>query len=124
MTELAHLEHYTQHPVFSGEPVDVAQYCDFITGNVIKYLWRCPFKKSLMTDLAKAADYCRNLPAPNISIVPQQVVDRMQAEADAALDGRDSDLLWCTTTAILHILNRRYADALDLINIAIGKAGQ
>lgn len=124
MSDPVNPDHYHGHPVFTGECYDVTQYCDFTAGNCCKYLWRQGRKDSTVQDLRKAAWYAEHLPAPNISIVPQQVVDRMQAEADAALDGRDSDLLWCTTTAILHILNRRYSDALDLINIAIGKADQ
>lgn len=121
MTELEHLPHYTCHPVFSGEPIDVAQYCDFVTGNAVKYLWRCTFKGQLLEDLVKSADYVRNLPAPCTPIIPQSVVDRLAGEADPFLEDHESDVLWLTVAAIMHLVRRQHQDAADLVNLAIGR---
>ena len=50
-----HPAHYT---ALAGiEPIDIAKFCDFCTGNVIKYVLRAPFKGSLVDDLKKAAWY-------------------------------------------------------------------
>nr|DAJ51227.1 MAG TPA: nucelotide kinase [Caudoviricetes sp.] len=50
-----HPAHYT---ALAGiEPIDIAKFCDFCTGNIIKYILRAPFKGSLVDDLKKAAWY-------------------------------------------------------------------
>lgn len=114
--------HYQDHPVFSGECWEVAQFCDFATGNAIKYCWRQGRKDDTAQELNKALWYVSQLPAPNISIIPQAVVDRLRAEYEDALDGAESDLLWLTTTAIMAVVDRKYQDAGDLIRMAIGRA--
>ena len=49
--------HYTQHP--SGvECIEIVEHFGFNLGNVIKYLWRAPFKhKDILVDLKKAQFY-------------------------------------------------------------------
>ena len=122
MDAVNHPAHY-RHPVFSGECYDVIKYCDLTTGNVIKYLWRCGRKDATLQDLNKALWFVSALPAPNISIIPQAVADRLRDEAaDTLHDDHTSDLLWLTTTAILRIIDRKYQDAADLITMAIGRA--
>ena len=123
MSDAINPRHYQDHPVFSGECWEVAKFCDFATGNAIKYLWRCGRKDDTAQELNKALWYVSQLPAPNISIIPQAVVDRLRDEAaDALHDDHTSDLLWLTTTAILRIIDRKYQDAADLITMAIGRA--
>lgn len=112
--------HYKSHPVFSGECWDVARYCDFATGNALKYLWRCGRKDAAMQELDKSTWYVRQLPAPCTPIIPQAVVDRLAAEAAPFLEDHESDVLWLTVAAIMHLVNRRHQDAADLITMAIG----
>ena len=111
--------HYQDHPVFSGECWEVAQFCDFATGNAIKYLWRCGRKDDTAQELNKALWYVSQLPAPNISIIPQAVVDRLDAEATPFLEDHESDVLWLTVAAIMYLVRRQHQDAADLVNLAI-----
>lgn len=113
--------YYQDHPVFSGECWEVAQFCDFATGNCIKYLWRAGRKDDTAQDLRKALWYVQQLPAPCTPIIPQSVVDRLAAEAASFLDDHESDVLWMTVAAIMHLVRRQHQDAADLINIAIGR---
>lgn len=49
-------DHYNEHP--SGvECIDIAEAFNFNLGNVIKYIWRAPFKDAQITDLKKALWY-------------------------------------------------------------------
>jgi len=53
-----HPSHYTSHP--SGvECIDITKHMDFLTGNVIKYIWRSGLKSttSELEDLKKAQFY-------------------------------------------------------------------
>lgn len=51
--------HYKQHP--SGiECIEVSRHFSFNLGNVIKYIWRAPFKLAQLEDLKKAAWYLNN----------------------------------------------------------------
>lgn len=48
--------HYSMHP--SGiECITIAQSFNFNLGNVIKYIWRAPYKGHLVEDLEKAKWY-------------------------------------------------------------------
>lgn len=111
--------YYQDHQVFSGECWEVAQFCDFATGNALKYLWRCGRKDDTAQDLSKALWYIRQLPAPCTPIVPQSVVDRLTAEAAPFLEDHESDVLWLTVAAIMHLVRRQHQDAADLVNLAI-----
>lgn len=57
-----HPSHYAQK-VLGREPIDVAQWQKFCTGNVIKYLWRYPYKGKPLEDLQKARWYARRAAA-------------------------------------------------------------
>ncbi len=49
-------EHYRTHP--SGiEPLAVIKYETFLRGNILKYVWRAPYKGNELADLIKARDY-------------------------------------------------------------------
>lgn len=111
--------HYQDHPVFSGECWEVMQFCDAATGNACKYLWRCGRKDDTAQDLRKALWYIQQLPAPCAPIIPQSVVDRLDAEATPFLEDHESDVLWLTVAAIMHLVRRQHQDAADLINLAI-----
>ncbi|MEU3690504.1 DUF3310 domain-containing protein [Streptomyces narbonensis] len=53
---VSHPSHYTSHP--SGiEAIELTRHHDFLTGNVLKYLLRAPYKGSEVQDLKKAAQY-------------------------------------------------------------------
>lgn len=114
--------HYQDHPVFTGECYDIIKFCDLTTGNCIKYLWRQGRKDSVVQDLNKALWYIRQLPAPCTPIIPQSVVDRLDAEATPFLEDHESDVLWLTVAAIMHLVRRHHQDAADLVNLAIGRA--
>lgn len=114
--------HYQDHPVFTGECYDIIKFCDLTTGNCIKYLWRQGRKDSVVQDLRKAMWYIQQLPAPCTPIVPQSVVDRLTAEAAPFLEDHESDVLWLTVAAIMHLVRRQHQDASDLVNLAIGRA--
>ena len=113
--------HYQDHPVFTGECYDIIKFCDLTTGNCIKYLWRQGRKDSVVQDLRKALWYVQQLPAPCTPIVPQSVVDRLTAEAAPFLADHESDVLWLTVAAIMHLVRRQHQDAADLVNLAIGR---
>lgn len=121
MDAVNHPAHY-RHPVFSGECYDVIKYCDLTTGNVIKYLWRTGRKDATLQDLNKALWFVSALPAPNISIIPQAIVDRMAKESAAFREESESDVLWCTVVAIIHLVNRRHDAAAEFIRMAIQRA--
>lgn len=113
--------HYQDHPVFTGECWEVMQFCDAATGNALKYAWRAGRKDDTTQDLNKALWYIQQLPAPCTPIIPQSVVDRLTAEADPFLEDHESDVLWLTVAAVMHLVRRQYQDAADLVNIAIGR---
>ncbi|MFF0745279.1 DUF3310 domain-containing protein [Streptomyces sp. NPDC004111] len=53
---VSHPSHYTSHP--SGiEAIELTRHHDFLTGNVLKYVLRAPYKGSEVQDLKKAAQY-------------------------------------------------------------------
>ncbi|MFE3579117.1 DUF3310 domain-containing protein [Streptomyces vinaceus] len=55
---VSHPSHYTSHP--SGiEAIELTRHHDFLTGNVLKYLLRAPYKGSEVQDLKKAAQYLK-----------------------------------------------------------------
>ena len=114
--------YYQDHQVFSGECWEVAQFCDFATGNALKYVWRAGRKDDTAQDLRKALWYIRQLPAPCTPIIPQSVVGRLAAEAAPFLEDHESDVLWMTVAAIMHLVRRQHQDAADLVNLAIGRA--
>lgn len=111
--------YYRDHPAFSFEAIEVAKYMDFITGNVFKYLMRAGRKGDRLEDLAKAHWYLEHLPAPNISIIPQQMVDIVAAQARAFLEDRESDVEWLTVAAILHLILDDRETARDMVQTAI-----
>jgi hypothetical protein len=49
-----HPHHYTQYPV---EVIEITEHLDFLTGNVVKYVLRAPYKGNQLEDLKKAAWY-------------------------------------------------------------------
>ena len=108
--------------MFTGECWDVAKFCDFATGNALKYAWRAGRKDDTAQDLCKALWYIRQLPAPCTPIIPQSVVDRLAAEAAPFLEDHESDVLWLTVSAIMHLVRRQHQDAAELVNLAIGRA--
>lgn len=59
-SEVEHPKHYTSHP--SGiECIQVTEHMDFLTGNIIKYVWRAGLKKDKLEDLKKARWYLERL---------------------------------------------------------------
>ncbi|RST07989.1 DUF3310 domain-containing protein [Streptomyces sp. WAC07149] len=53
---VSHPPHYTSHP--SGiEAIELTRHHDFLTGNVLKYVLRAPYKGAQVQDLKKAAQY-------------------------------------------------------------------
>lgn len=58
---VSHPSHYTSHP--SGiECIQVTEHMDFLTGSIIKYLWRKDFKyETPLEDLKKARFYLNRL---------------------------------------------------------------
>lgn len=50
--------HYTQFPV---EVIELTEHLDFLTGNIVKYVVRAPFKGSQLEDLKKAEWYLARL---------------------------------------------------------------
>lgn len=62
-----HPEHYRLR-VLGREPIDVAQWQKFCTGNVIKYLWRYPYKGKPLEDLQKARWYAQRAAADNETV--------------------------------------------------------
>lgn len=123
MTDMInHPPHYAAHPVFTGEAYDLCQYCDFTTGNAIKYCWRAGAKDSTLQDLQKSQWYLDRLPAPNISIIPANLVAKVEQEATEWLYDHDTNIRWCTVAAILHIVRGNHDTARELVNKAIGIA--
>lgn len=55
-TDITHPTHYTSRDI-GFECIDIVQYQPFCTGNVIKYLWRYPYKGRPLEDLKKARWY-------------------------------------------------------------------
>lgn len=51
-------KHYTQFPV---EVIDLTEHLDFLSGNVVKYVVRAPFKGRQLEDLRKAEWYLKRL---------------------------------------------------------------
>lgn len=119
MSGVVHPDHYRGHPAFSFEAIEVAKYMDFCTGNVFKYLMRAGRKGDQLEDLCKALAYMDYLPAPNISIIPQQLVDALAAQARLYLEDRESDVEWLSVAAILHLILDDRPTARDLIVNAI-----
>lgn len=52
-----HPSHYTRHPVFGVESIEVTRQLDFSRGNAVKYLWRAGRKGSPRQDVEKALWY-------------------------------------------------------------------
>jgi Protein of unknwon function (DUF3310) len=50
--------HYTQYGV---EVIDLTENLDFLTGNIVKYVVRAPFKGEQLQDLLKAQWYLNRL---------------------------------------------------------------
>lgn len=114
-------DYYRDHPAFSFEAIEVAKYMDFITGNVFKYLMRAGRKGDRLEDLCKAHWYLDNLPAPNISIIPQNLVHQIEDQATDYLQDRESDVEWLTVAAILHLVRDNPHTAKDMVQTAIQK---
>lgn len=122
MTDQINPAHYRAHPAFGIECYELAKFMDFTTGNCVKYLWRAGRKGATVEDLCKAHWYAERLPAPNISIIPQQMVDALAAQARLYLENRDSDTTWFTVAAILHLILDDRDTARDLITTAVQRA--
>ena len=50
--------HYTQFPI---EVIELTEHLDFMSGNIVKYVVRAPFKGSQLEDLKKAEWYLARL---------------------------------------------------------------
>lgn len=60
MESVNHPKHYTSHP--SGiECIQITEHMDFLSGNVMKYLWRAGLKDKKLEDLNKAKWYLEKL---------------------------------------------------------------
>lgn len=71
-----HPPHYNQHP--SGiECIEVSQWFNFNLGNVIKYIWRAPFKGCTIEDLEKADWYL------------QQEIKRLRMEKQIEIEDKE-----------------------------------
>jgi len=55
-----HPKHYNTHPS-KIECIDVVEHMTFLEGNVIKYVWRAPYKGTELEDLLKAKFYLNKL---------------------------------------------------------------
>lgn len=119
MTDHINPGHYKQHPAFSIECYELTKYMDFTAGNAVKYAWRAGRKDDQAEDLTKCLWYLDHLPAPNISIIPQQLVDALAAQARLYLEDRESDVEWLSVAAILHLILDDRETARDLIVNAI-----
>jgi hypothetical protein len=53
-----HPGHYTK---FSVEVIDITENLDFLSGNIVKYVVRAPFKGEQLQDLRKAQWYLNRL---------------------------------------------------------------
>lgn len=53
-----HPNHYTMFPV---EVIELTEHLDFLSGNVVKYVCRAPFKDNMLEDYRKAAWYLNRL---------------------------------------------------------------
>lgn len=53
---VTHPAHYTSRNI-GYECIDITQHQTFLVGNIIKYLWRYPFKGNPIEDLRKARWY-------------------------------------------------------------------
>ena len=51
-------KHYTQFPV---EVIELTEHLDFMSGNIVKYVVRAPFKGNQLEDLKKAEWYLARL---------------------------------------------------------------
>lgn len=121
MTDHINPGHYKQHPAFGIECYELTRFMDFTAGNAVKYLWRSGRKGDRLEDLCKAHWYLEHLPAPNISIIPQQLVDALAAQARLYLEDRESDVEWLTAAAILHLILDDRETARDMVQTAIQK---
>ncbi|MGP9720116.1 DUF3310 domain-containing protein [Corynebacterium sp. AOP40-4SA-5] len=119
MTDHINPGHYKQHPAFGIECYELTRFMDFTAGNAVKYLWRSGRKGDRLEDLRKAYWYLEHLPAPNISIIPQQLVDVLAAQARLYLEDRESDVEWLTVAAILHLILDDRETAKDMVQTAI-----
>lgn len=51
-------QHYTQYAV---DVIEITQDMDFLSGNIVKYICRAPYKDSYLEDLHKARWYLERL---------------------------------------------------------------
>lgn len=84
MTEsmVHHPKHYTSG-ILPGECLDYVKYCDFIRGNIIKYLWRFN-RKNGMEDIQKSLFYIEQLlkdPTLCHGRIPDDKKERIIADA-------------------------------------------
>jgi hypothetical protein len=121
MSDQINPPHYKQHPAFGIECYELTKFMDFTTGNATKYAWRSGRKGDVRDDLEKCRWYIDNLPAPNISIIPQPLIDVLAAQARLYLEQHESDTSWFTVAAILHLILDDRETARDLITTAIGR---
>jgi len=70
MSEVNHPDHYNQLPI---ECIDVIQCFDFITGSIIKYLWRYKHKGQSLKDLKKAKWYLEYLIDKEEKALPKNI---------------------------------------------------
>lgn len=123
MTSSINPGHYKAHPAFGIECYELTKFMDFTTGNACKYLWRSGRKGDRLEDLRKAYWYLEHLPAPNISIVPQNLVHQIEDQATDYLQDRESDVEWLTVAAILHLVRDNPHTARDMVQTAVQREG-
>lgn len=119
MTDQINPAHYRAHPAFGIECYELTKFMDFTTGNACKYAWRAGRKGDTLEDLRKCLWYLEQLPSPNISIIPQNLIDILAAQARLYLDDRDSDAEWMAVAAILHLILDDRETAKDMVQTAI-----
>lgn len=123
--------HYTVHPVFTGECHDYAKYMTFDQGNAFKYLWRCAAKGDMSENVRKAMWYLNAMRKGGHELdrrLDAELVDRLEAEVNTALNTNDKDktpvklmaALACYSAAVC-VANDNVAEATALAKNALNR---
>ena len=60
LQSIDHPNYYTSHPS-KIECIQITEHMDFLTGNIMKYIWRAGLKQDKLEDLKKAKWYLERL---------------------------------------------------------------
>lgn len=95
---VSHPDHYTIHPVFTGECHDYAKYMTFDQGNAFKYLWRCAGKGDMEENIRKALWYLNAMRTGPVlarrgNRLARVDIHKLAVEVSEAMDGT------CSSTA-------------------------